>query len=37
VRKSLVDDPAWKHWSDIKATVRSETENTITEILSPAK
>jgi hypothetical protein len=37
VRGPLRDDPTWKHWNDIKATVRSETENTITEILSPLK
>jgi len=37
VRGPLREDPTWKHWNDIKATVRSETENTVTEILSPAK
>jgi hypothetical protein len=37
VREPLKADPNWKHLSDIKATIRSETENTITEILSPAK
>ena len=36
VREPLKADPVWKKWSDIKATVRAETENTITEILSPA-
>jgi hypothetical protein len=36
VRGRLRADPAWKMWSDIKATLRSETENTITEILAPA-
>jgi hypothetical protein len=33
VRATLKDDPAWKHWSDIKATLRSETENTIADVL----
>ena len=37
VRGRLRTDPAWKMWSDIKATLRSETENTITEILVPAR
>jgi DNA-binding Lrp family transcriptional regulator len=36
VRKTLVDDPVWKQLNDIKATVRTETENTITEALQPA-
>jgi hypothetical protein len=35
VRATLKDNPAWKHWSDIKATIRSETENTIAEELQP--
>ena len=37
VREPLRADPTWKHWSDIKATIRSETENTVTEILSPTR
>jgi hypothetical protein len=37
VRGPLREDPAWKHWNDIKSTVRSESENTQAEILSPAK
>lgn len=37
VRDTLRSDPTWKKLSDIKATIRSETENTVTEILSPAK
>jgi hypothetical protein len=37
VRDTLKSDPTWKHLSDIKATIRSESENTITEILSPSK
>jgi len=36
VRQTLKDDPVWKQWSDIKATIRSETVNTITELLEPA-
>jgi hypothetical protein len=35
VRKTLVDDPAWKQLSDIKQTIRTESENTITEALQP--
>jgi DNA-binding Lrp family transcriptional regulator len=35
VRATLRDDPAWKHLSDIKATIRTETENTIAEELKP--
>jgi len=31
VRKTLVDDPLWKMYSDIKQTIRSESENTIAE------
>ena len=31
------NDPVWKKWSDIKATIRDETENTITELLEPKK
>lgn len=37
VRAGLRGDPAWKHWSDIKAGLRSESENTIAEILPSAK
>jgi hypothetical protein len=33
VRATLRDDPTWKHLSDIKATIRTETENTIAEEL----
>jgi hypothetical protein len=33
VRKTLVDDPAWKHYSDIKQSLRTESENTIAEDL----
>jgi hypothetical protein len=36
VRATLRDDPSWKHLSDIKATIRTETENTIAEELKPA-
>lgn len=36
VRKPLQSVPAWKAYSDIKSTLRSETENTIAELL-PAK
>lgn len=35
VRATLRDDSAWKHLSDIKASIRSETENTIAEELKP--
>jgi hypothetical protein len=35
VRNSLKDDPVWKHWSDIKATIRSESEDTIMEEITP--
>jgi hypothetical protein len=35
VRSGLKSDPTWKHWSDIKATIRSESENTIMEELTP--
>lgn len=37
VRGPLRDDPTWKHWNDIKSTVRAESENTIADILSPAR
>jgi len=33
VRKTLVDDPLWKMYSDIKQSLRTETENTTTEAL----
>jgi DNA-binding Lrp family transcriptional regulator len=33
VREPLRADPAWKHLNDIKTTIRSESENTIAEIL----
>ena len=36
VRANLRDDPTWKHLSDIKATIRTETENTIAEELKPS-
>jgi hypothetical protein len=35
VRKTLVDDPAWKQLSDIKQTLRTESENTIAEAIAP--
>jgi DNA-binding Lrp family transcriptional regulator len=35
VRQTLVDQPTWKHWSDIKQTIRTESENTIAESLQP--
>jgi DNA-binding Lrp family transcriptional regulator len=35
VRKTLVDQPAWKQLSDIKQTIRTESENTIAEALQP--
>jgi hypothetical protein len=35
VRKTLVDDPAWKALSDIKQTIRTESENTVAESLTP--
>jgi len=35
VRATLRDDPTWKHLSDIKATLRTESENTIAEELKP--
>ena len=35
VRKTLVDDPAWKALSDIKQTMRTESENTIAESVAP--
>jgi len=33
VRRTLVDDPVWKHLSEIKQTIRSESENTVCESL----
>jgi hypothetical protein len=33
VRGTLVGDPVWKHYSDIKQTLRTESENTIAEDL----
>ncbi|WP_041586102.1 hypothetical protein [Terriglobus saanensis] len=33
VRGPLRNDPEWKHLNDIKATIRSETENTIAELI----
>ena len=33
VRGTLVGDPVWKHYSDIKQTLRTESENTISEDL----
>jgi hypothetical protein len=35
VRKTLVGDPAWKQLSDIKQTLRTESENTIAEAIAP--
>jgi hypothetical protein len=35
VRKTLVDDPTWKQLSDIKQTLRTESENTIAEAIVP--
>jgi hypothetical protein len=35
VRQTLVDQPTWKHWSDIKQTIRTESANTIAEALQP--
>lgn len=35
VRRTLVDQPEWKQWSDIKQTIRTESENTIAEALPP--
>jgi hypothetical protein len=36
VRTTLRSDPDWVHWNDIKSTVRSESENTILEEVSPS-
>jgi hypothetical protein len=35
VRRTLVDNPEWKQLSDIKQTIRTESENTIAEALQP--
>jgi hypothetical protein len=35
VRTTLVDKPEWKQFSDIKQTIRTESENTIAEALQP--
>jgi hypothetical protein len=35
VRQTLVSDPVWKEFSDIKQTLRSESENTLSEMLLP--
>jgi hypothetical protein len=35
VRQTLVGDPAWKALSDIKQTIRTESENTVAESLTP--
>lgn len=37
IRATLRDDPIWKHLSDIKSTIRTETENTIAEELKPIR
>jgi hypothetical protein len=37
VRLTLVNDPEWKHWSDIKQTLRTESENTIAEALQSVR
>jgi len=34
VRDKLRDDPKWKAWSDKKADIRSETENSIAELIA---
>lgn len=34
VRGPLRADPAWKQWNDIKSSVRTESENTIAELLA---
>lgn len=33
-RAQLRADPDWKHWSDIKSTIRTEAENTLAELLA---
>lgn len=35
VRNTLHSNPTWQHWSDIKATIRTEDENTILEEIAP--
>ena len=35
VRATLVDKPEWKQYSDIKQSIRTESENTIAEALQP--
>ena len=37
VRDTLRSNSTWQHWSDIKATVRTESENTILEEVSPLR
>jgi hypothetical protein len=37
VRLTLVNDPEWKRLSDIKQTLRTESENTIAEALQPPR
>lgn len=37
VRESLRADPKWKHLNDIKATIRSESENTIADLIQPRR
>jgi hypothetical protein len=37
VRATLRSDPNWVHWNEIKSTVRSESENTILEEVSPSR
>jgi len=34
IRAQLRTDPVWKQWSDIKSTIRTESENTIAELLA---
>jgi hypothetical protein len=36
VRQTLVDDPAWKQFNEIKQSIRTESENTIAEALQPS-
>lgn len=37
VREGLRADPKWKHLNDIKATIRSESENTIADLIQPRR
>ena len=37
VRATLRSDPNWVHWNEIKSTIRSESENTILEEVSPSR